>query len=169
MELYKNWINWFYFGIQRKRLFTGFFAKRYCWFAHDVTAATLMINKKTTSLFGELNFDSCKFYQNSLYDHRYGRLVTWLQTTNFLKVIANSSGHYSVYYGHSSRGCDKGPWAGNFPTATMSMTPGSFHKKKRNKSRTKTNYQPFNSPASTCINPATYNLSDSPTQGTTAK
>ena len=68
-------------------------------------------------------------------------------------VITNGLGRCSVYYRHPSRGCHKGSGGGgkNFPTATTSMTPGSFHRKKRKKSRT--NSIRFNSTASTSIYP----------------
>ena len=84
-ELYNNWINWFNFAIQRKRLFTGFsifFRKKVlqvCTWSHG---GHVDDNNKTISLLGELNSPSCKFYQNLLYDHQYSRLVTWLQTSN---------------------------------------------------------------------------------------
>ena len=131
-ELYNNWINWFNFAIQRKRLFTGFsffFRKKVlqvCTWRHG---GHVDDKNKTISLLGELNSPSCKFYQNLLYDHQYSRLVTWLQTSNcqwfrtLLRLLQTPKQGLS----QRIRG------AGISPRLLGARPPGSFHGKKERK------------------------------------
>ena len=57
----------------------------YCWCAHDVTAAMLVVKNKSISLLWDVNFNSCKFFEKIYcFDLQHGRLLTWLKTKNIV-------------------------------------------------------------------------------------
>ena len=57
-----------------------------CWFERDVTAAMLVVKNKSITLLWELTLFSCKFFEEIFFcfDPQHGRLVTWLQTKNYI-------------------------------------------------------------------------------------